>query len=435
MVGTVPENYDFVVTDKDPIVNFFDYGDVDGDAIKVELNGKTLRNRIDLDGVSNSAPVRTDLQTGKNTLKITALNVGTRTNNTVGVAFPTGSVIYDKTGNDGNYKPSSSGRFFYALPRAGSSFELDFGLPFIRIDGNRFPEAAQHIIDTEKSPQIRTIDRLGSDARRAENTSRYKNLNGDRAPAKFGFEIDEAPPAVFLENKTFGNTTRPIPGSEDNGAAGGNLGQQLSNYGPLNKQLPNDSNVDFFAIGIPNPRRVDGTEGDDLNLNGRFGQDNFIYGKGGNDTLSAAPSSENSGDNVLFGGPGADTLYGGSGNDELLGQSDDDDLYGGDGSDNLYGGKGDDELVGGLGADTYWFAPGEGTDLVYAYNQLQEDFIKFNGGLNRTFDYRQVSTRSYRSSIGTVQDFGAELLYGNEVLARFPLVSPSDVNNRISFDT
>jgi Ca2+-binding RTX toxin-like protein len=434
MVGTVPQDYDFVVTDRDPILNFFDYATLDGDAVKVELNGKILNSRIDLRGESNPVPVATDLITGKNTLKITALNVGTRTNNTVGVAFPTGTVIYDKD-SSGNYKSSSSGRFFYDLPRAGSSFELDFGLPLIRID-DRYPEAAQHVIDTEKKPQIRTIDRTNRTNRQKANTGRYSNLNGDRGPAAFGFEIDEAPPALFLENGTVGNTTRPIP-QLDNGGAGGSLGQQTNNYGPQNIRLPDNSNVDFFAIGVPNPRRVNGTEGDDLNLTGRFGENNFIYGLAGNDTLSAAPTAENSGNNTLFGGPGVDTVYGGSGEDQLLGQNDKDSLYGGDGRDSLYGGRGNDDLTGGDGADTYWFAPGEGTDYVYGYNYSGGDRITFNSGLGETYNPSsgQISTRNYRSSLTTLLDFGTELLYKDQVMARFPLTSPVDVERGITIFT
>lgn len=429
MVGTVPQDYDFVVTDRDPTVNFFDYGNVDGDAVRVKLNGQTLRSRIDLRDPANPVPVGTNLRTGKNTLEITALNVGTRDRNTVGVAFPTGTVIYDKDGN-GNYKRNSSGRFFYSLPKAGDSFELEFGLPLVRIDGDRFPEAAQHIIDNAGSPQIRTIDRDGADRRRTSNTRRYQNLNGDRAPANFGFEIDEAPPALFLENPYF-PTTRPIP-SKDNQGAGGSLLQQTRNYGPFNELLPDGGNVDFFATGVPNPRRINGTNGDDLNLTGKFGQDNFIYGLSGDDTLSAAPNSENSGDNVLFGGPGADTLYGGSGRDKLLGQNDDDELYGGSNVDSLYGGKGNDELIGGSGADSYWFAPGEGTDTVFAFNLLEGDRIGFNSGLDIPFNMGQVSVVSYRSSPTTTSDFGAAIKYGDEFLAKFPLVSVEDVEQGIA---
>lgn len=174
MAGTVPQDYDFVVTDKDPTLNFFDYGVKDGDAVRVELNGQTLRNRIDLNEESNPTPVPTNLRAGKNTLKITALNVGTRTDNTVAVAFPKDTVIYDKDGS-GNYKSSSSGRFFYPLPRAGASFELDFGLPLIRVDRNAYPEAAQHVLDryVGEGPAIVTLDRPNAETRRRK---KYRQL-------------------------------------------------------------------------------------------------------------------------------------------------------------------------------------------------------------------------------------------------------------------
>lgn len=339
MAGIVPQNYDFVTTNKDPILKFFDYGTLDGDAVQVKFNGQVLKNRIDLAGPSASAPVRLDLRTGINTLEVTALNVGTVANNTVGIDFPAGTVIYEKDGS-GGYKDSSTGRFTAALPEAGTTYRLDFGLPLVRVDGTRFPEAAQHIIDTLKQPRIQTLDRLNAEARRENNVGRYIRLNGDRAPARFGFQIDEAPPAVLLENG-FANTTRPIP-SKDNQGVGGNISQQINNYRPQKKTLPNGANVDFFSTSAPASRRVNGTEQDDT-LTGTFGIDNLIYGLAGDDVLSGAPTNEpGSGNNTLFGGPRSDTLFGRAGDDLLLGQSDNDFLYGGPGSDVLYGGKGND---------------------------------------------------------------------------------------------
>lgn len=430
MAGTVPSDYDFVVTDKDPTLNFFDYGNQDGDAVRVKLNGQTIRNRVDLKDVSNPTPVPINLQPGKNTLEITALNVGTRANNTVGVAFPQNTVIYDKDGN-GNYKKESSGRFFYALPRAGASFTLDFGLPTIRVDGNRFPEAAQHVLDRyQNGPEIVTLDRPNADRRRRRNTGRYATINGDKGPASFNFDIDEAPQAVFLENG-YAVTTRPIPAS-DNQRAGNDTKIQLNTYGPQKIPLANGRNVDFYATPVANPRRVNGTNGDDLNLTGQFGRNNFIYGLYGDDVLSAAPTNENSGDNSLFGGPGLDTLYGGSGKDILLGQADDDIIYGYTDRDKIYGGKGDDILSGGSGADEFWFAPGEGTDIVTDFSAISGDVVKFRSGLRETLDSSKLSAKyvpePFRLGGVLLASYRTDLMYGDDLLAQFPLTTPSDLN-------
>lgn len=121
------------------------------------------------------------------------------------------------------------------------------GLPLIEIDGSRFPEAAQHIRDVQPAPRVLTIDRPGADARRRQSIAKFDALvkQGVLPPAQPGQQKDEAPPAVFLENG--GNASvRPIT-KNDNEGAGGNLRQQLGNYGPNNITLPNGSNVDFWA--------------------------------------------------------------------------------------------------------------------------------------------------------------------------------------------
>lgn len=263
-----------------------------------------------------------------------------------------------------------------------------------------------------------------------KNTGNYATVNGDRGPASFNFDIDEAPQAVFKESETV--TTRPIPDS-DNRGAGASTGNQVDSYGPQGIKLKDGSNVDFYATPVANPRRINGTNGDDPDLTGSFGKNNFIYGLNGNDTLSAARTTENSGDNALFGGPGNDVLYGGSGKDILLGQNDNDQLYGDTNNDKLYGGKGDDLISGGLGADEHWFAPGEGTDTVLAYNRGDGDVLRFRAGLDgRQFNYDNLSTMAYteRFEAGGMNMgiSGTKLLYNDEVLAKFPLVSPNELD-------
>jgi Ca2+-binding RTX toxin-like protein len=77
---------------------------------------------------------------------------------------------------------------------------------------------------------------------------------------------------------------------------------------------------------------------------------NYIYGAGGNDTLTGG-----SVDDQLHGEAGTDTLYGGSGNDSLNGGSENDTIYGENGDDTMNGGTGADVLNGGAGNDTAYY--------------------------------------------------------------------------------
>lgn len=77
-----------------------------------------------------------------------------------------------------------------------------------------------------------------------------------------------------------------------------------------------------------------------------------VFGTKGNDlTLSAASSYQS----VIFGGDGYDFINGGSGSDHI---------YGGNGGDIIYGNDGNDILNGGAGDDTYYFKPGDESDIL-----------------------------------------------------------------------
>lgn len=122
--------------------------------------------------------------------------------------------------------------------------------------------------------------------------------------------------------------------------------------------------------------QISGGEGDDV-LNGDAGNDT-LFGELGADTLNGGD-----GDDVLSGGDGMDALAGGAGNDTLLGGegqdflagdagedfldagAGDDQLVGGEGNDQLRGGLGNDVLQGGAGDDRYYFARGDGSDLIW----------------------------------------------------------------------
>ncbi|NJN90617.1 MAG: hypothetical protein HC878_09770 [Leptolyngbyaceae cyanobacterium SL_5_14] len=130
--------------------------------------------------------------------------------------------------------------------RPGEVIRFSLGLPYIEIDGSRFPYAARHVRDVLRRRQIFTIDRSGAERRRALSRRNYLRVqNGTPNPNTRLYQYDEAPPAVFLENAGRGHV-RVIP-QRDNGGAGSSLGQQLNNYGSDAKRLDNGWKVQFWA--------------------------------------------------------------------------------------------------------------------------------------------------------------------------------------------
>ena len=142
-----------------------------------------------------------------------------------------------------------------------------------------------------------------------------------------------------------------------------------------------------------------GTEGADIieafggndTVAGGLGND-FILGGDGDDILRGDLNSrdpQNSlmgGDDILYGGAGADQLGGKSGNDILYGDEGNDEIYGDSGDDVLYGGKGNDTLVGdnfsgGTGSDIFVLAAGEGTDTILDF-AAGIDLLGLSGGLS-----------------------------------------------------
>ncbi|MGH6916892.1 MAG: calcium-binding protein, partial [Geminicoccaceae bacterium] len=94
---------------------------------------------------------------------------------------------------------------------------------------------------------------------------------------------------------------------------------------------------------------------DDL-LEGEFGVDDVIAGRGGNDLLLGF-----SGDDVLDGGLGRDELHGGSGDDLLI------------------GGPGGDELFGDAGADRHlYFTLAERGDDIFGFDATAGDTLDFS---------------------------------------------------------
>jgi hypothetical protein len=98
-------------------------------------------------------------------------------------------------------------------------------------------------------------------------------------------------------------------------------------------------------------------DNNDAILPGDVGDDDLIYGFGGDDSILAG-----AGDDEVYGGDGNDTIVAAAGDDTVYGGDGDDSLEGGSGDDTIIGGTGEDEQYGGLGNDT--FLGGNGGDVV-----------------------------------------------------------------------
>jgi Ca2+-binding RTX toxin-like protein len=120
-------------------------------------------------------------------------------------------------------------------------------------------------------------------------------------------------------------------------------------------QIVFDDGLTWSAALIPSLLSTELTEGPDF-YNGTNGNDRAL-GLGGNDTL--------------YGNGGDDTLEGGLGDDVL---------NGGDGNDVLDGGAGADTLQGGTGNDVYWFAAGDGQDMIIETGG-NADVLRFKAGI------------------------------------------------------
>lgn len=117
-----------------------------------------------------------------------------------------------------------------------------------------------------------------------------------------------------------------------------------------------------LASGVAFAAVIDGTPGDDSDLNGTRKSDT-IRGFGGDDTLRGLESSDK-----LSGGAGDDLLRGMNGDDLLLGGAGRDEIYGQRGADRVVGGSGNDLIVVDLpsGDESDAVSCGYGDDTVYA---------------------------------------------------------------------
>ena len=157
--------------------------------------------------------------------------------------------------------------------------------------------------------------------------------------------------------------------------------------------------VDDVLTGMATDDWIDGFAGDDT-ISGNGGAD-FIFGGDGNDIIDAGNGddivSAGDGNDVVSGGIGNDVMTGGDGDDSLSGDAGDDVLMGGSGDDVISGGAGTDLIVGDVGNDTIVgsagqdqvrFGYGDGQDVYQAVaNQWAAttgDVLIFEDGISFT---------------------------------------------------
>jgi VCBS repeat-containing protein len=151
-------------------------------------------------------------------------------------------------------------------------------------------------------------------------------------------------------------------------------------------------------------------------ITGGNGQDN-ITGTAGNDLIDGGNQND-----ILYGGGGNDYLYGGNGNDILYGDgflgggNGVDYLYGGNGDDILYGGMGNDVVTGNNGKDIFALAPEDGIDTITDFVDGQDKIGLYNG-------------LTYGSLTISATNLGAEIAYGNSILAYLSGINANVINS------
>lgn len=207
-------------------------GQVDGDDVRIKLNEQIIPggDGVRLRGTGQRFSIQ--LQPGINTLSFTAVNEGTSPPNTAGVIFNSSQVII--------------GNITFSLAQSTAQTKsITLKFPQIRIPPSRYPESAAHVRDAQALgfPRILTIDR-GNNAttRRQQSIANYLRNGGKRVAGK---DLDEYPPAVFVENRGRADV-RPVTFG-DNRGAGAFMAGQLQGYGSTKIYLNNGYKVELVA--------------------------------------------------------------------------------------------------------------------------------------------------------------------------------------------
>ncbi|WP_420860155.1 Hint domain-containing protein [Marivivens marinus] len=137
---------------------------------------------------------------------------------------------------------------------------------------------------------------------------------------------------------------------------------------------------DVINVGYTGDPEGDMVDNNDAVLPGDTGNDDLIYGFGGNDSITAGD-----GDDEVYGGDGNDFIHGVAGNDTLFGDAGDDTIVGSFDDDTIYGGTGNDSINGQGGVDTLYGGDGDdivkgGTEGDFVYGGAGNDEVSGSSG-------------------------------------------------------
>ena len=218
-------------------------------------------------------------------------------------------------------------------------------------------------------------------------------------------------------DKLYGNAGNDyLSGGSGNDTLSGGTGKDKLFGGSGNDSLHGGEGADTLSGDTGNDKLLGG-DGND-SLHGGDNNDTLIGGDGadtllggiGNDSLVGGDDNDKllggSGKDILYGSDGKDTLSGGAGNDKLLGGSGNDCIKGGTGNDSLWGGTGNDTLWGDNGKDKFFYAAGEGKDIIYGFEDgdtLTLDGLDFtssykNKAVILTFDDGSITFKNYTAT-------------------------------------
>ena len=253
-------NYDNIVTKQETTVNI--RKNLGGNGfVTVLFNGQVISQDLDVSGAGET--LNLTLTPGANTLSVIALD------------YPCNSPGPDTYRIE--FANNLYGKDFHLMTvPIGNSRSWTIGLPLITVDGSKHPESARHLHDylTRNAPNVGddgiwTLDRDDEDVverRRDASQSLYRYVEGNDPVRRISeFDLDEAPFAA-VEEGAFNAFVRPIP-FRDNEGAGSSFGRQINKYGPQNKEIPDNHDVQVQAINIGWSRSRVGTSGND-NLHG-----------------------------------------------------------------------------------------------------------------------------------------------------------------------
>jgi len=194
----------------------------------------------------------------------------------------------------------------------------------------------------------------------------------------------------------------------------GGSGKDTLSGGAGNDKLFGNAGNDSLSGG-DGKDTLSGGAGDDKLLGGA-GNDS-LSGGDGKDTLSGGTGDDKllggAGNDSLSGGDGKDTLSGGSGNDKLLGGTGNDCIKVGSGNDSLWGGTGNDSLWGDAGSDTFYYAKGDGKDVIFGFEDgdtLTLDNLDFTASYNKS---KGTITFNVDGGSVTLKDFTATTFHVN----------------------